>query len=102
MGNRKKIITRENINEFNNTNNGKKKLLWLKIGVVIDILSTLSISLLNIFSVYLKSSFQYYFILYIILVIVVVGGEFIGTYFGALEQYVINKYGKKIINYKDN
>ena len=97
-------ITKEDIEEFRNTENGKRKYLWLKIGAIIDLISTLSVCLLNIYSHYLRNSFMYYLLLYIILVIVVIGGEFIGTYFGALEEYVINKNKKvkKEIDYLDN
>ncbi len=95
-------ITRDDIKEFRNSDNGKIKILWMRIGVIIDLLATLVISLLNIYANYLKSPWYYYLILYLLLVIVVVGGEFIGTYFGALEQYVICKYTKKKIDYIDS
>ena len=100
----KKIeITEEDKEEFRKTINGQKKLLWLKIGVLIDILSTLAVCLINIFSYYLSNQIVYYILLYVFLVIVVIGGEFIGTYFGALEQYVIDKnMKKKEIDYLNN
>lgn len=96
-------ITKEDVKEFRNTENGKQKYLWLKIGVVIDLVFTLSICLLHIYYGSFNNSFFYYIVLYVLLVIVVVGAEFIGTYFGALEQYVISKNskGKKEINYID-
>ncbi len=99
----KLIITDEDREEFKKTINGKQKFLWLKIGIIIDIISTISVSLLNIFANRLNSSIEYYIILYIILVFVVVGGEFIGTYFGALEEYARNKktMKKKEINYME-
>ena len=95
-------ITKEDREEFKKTINGKRKYLWFKLGIIIDFFSTLSVSLLNIYSHYLANSLQYYIILYIILVIVVIGGEMIGTFFGALEEYVVNKKAKKEINYLDN
>ena len=96
-------IKREDVEEFRKTRNGKQKYLWLKIGIVIDLLSTLSVSILNIYASRLRSLTEYLIILYILLVIVVIGGEFIGTYFGALEQYVIDKTlnKKKEIDYYD-
>ena len=94
-------ITRDDKIEFRKTDNGAQKYRWLKLGIVIDFLFTLSVSLLNIYSKYL-SAFEYYVILYILLVLVVIGAELIGTYFGALEEYVINKKRKKIIDYIDS
>lgn len=96
-------ITKEDVSEFKNTLNGKQKYLWLKIGVIIDLVFTLSVCLLHIYYSSFNNSILYYIILYVLLVIVVVGGEFIGTYFGALEQYVISKNSKekKEINYND-
>ena len=55
-------ITKEDIDNFKKTENGKKKFLWFKLGIIIDIISTLSVSLLNIFSRYLNSQLQYLFI----------------------------------------
>ena len=94
-------ITRDDKIEFRKTDNGAQKYRWLQLGIVIDFLFTLSVSLLNIYSKYL-SAFEYYVILYILLVFVVIGAELIGTYFGALEEYVINKQRKKIIDYIDS
>ena len=88
-------ITKEDVKEFRETENGKRKYLWLKIGIIIDLILTLSVCLLQIYSDIFNSSIIYYLILYILLVIVVVGGELIGTYFGALEQFVIDKKLKK-------
>ena len=89
------VITDEDKKEFKESHNGMKKLLWQKIGMIIDILATLAVSFLIMYSDRLPSSLWFYVILYILLVIVVVGGEFIGTYFGALEQYAIDKHTKK-------
>ena len=97
----KKKITKEYVKEFRSTDNGRKKYFWLILGMIIDFISTLSVSLIIIYS----DAFSYkmfYILLYIALVIVVVGGEFIGTYFGALEQYVDDKNSKKTIDYLDS
>ena len=48
-------IRKEDINEFRLTENGKRKYRWFKIGIILDILSTLSVSLLYIFVKYLSS-----------------------------------------------
>ena len=86
-------------NEFKETQNGMRKYLWLKIGIIIDLIFTLSVCILQIYSYIFNNSLIYYLILYILLVVVVVGGELIGTYFGALEQFTISKKmnKKKII-----
>lgn len=97
----KKIkITKEDKEEFKKTRNGAVKYLWCFIGAIIDILSTLGISLLIMYST-VFTLFAFYLILYVLLVIVVIGGEFIGTYYGALEQFVLNKKEKKELNYLD-
>ena len=95
------VITKEDKKEFRESRNGMKKLLWQKIGMIIDIIATLGISFLIMYSDKHPNAMYFYIILYVLLVIVVVGGEFIGTYFGALEQYVIDKHTKKEIDYKD-
>lgn len=84
-------MNKEDVKEFRETENGMRKYLWLKIGVIIDLIFTLSVCILQIYSYIFNNSLIYYITLYILLVIVVVGGELIGTYFGALEQFVINK-----------
>ena len=88
-------ITKEDKKEFKSTKNGQNKVIWMIVGMVIDFLGTLGISLLNIFSDKLTNSMYYYIILFVILVVIVLGGEMIGVYFGALEQYVFNKQNKK-------
>ena len=93
-------ITKEDKKEFNETQNGIMKRIWYRIGVIIDLLSTLSISFLIIYSGYFYILY-FYLLLYLLLVFVVIGGEFIGTYYGALEQYVIAKKNKKEIDYRD-
>ncbi len=98
----KKIyITNEDKKEFRDTPNGRMKVLWMRLGIMIDFLSTLGISLLLIYSSYFYL-WTFYLLLYLLLVIVVLGGEFIGTYYGALEQYVIDKNNKKELNYLDS
>ncbi len=92
------VITKEDKKEFRESRNGMKKLVWQKIGMLIDIIATLGISFLIMYADKLPNSIYFYVILYLLLVVVVVGGEFIGTYFGALEQYVIDKQEKKIIS----
>ena len=87
-------ISKEDKEEFKKTPNGEKKAIWMIIGMIIDFFATLGISILNMFSSNLPNSIYYYIILYVLLVIVVLGGELIGVYYGALEQYVFNKYNK--------
>ena len=94
-------ITNEDKNEFKNTQNGMRKSLWMRIGMLIDFLATIVISLIIINSKEIDNSLIFYLTLYVCLVIVVVGGEFIGTYFGALEQYVLDKKSKKEINIEE-
>ena len=94
-------ITREDKKEFKSTINGQKKVIWMIVGMLIDFLATLGISMLHIFSDKLPNSSYFYVILFILLVIVVLGGEMIGVYYGALEQYVYNKRLKKTIEYDE-
>ncbi len=91
----KLTITKEDKEEFKRTTNGAKKALWMIAGMIIDFLATLGISFLNIFSDKLPSMLYYYVGLFTLLVIVVLGGELIGVYYGALEQYVFHKYENK-------
>ena len=98
---KKIVITKEDIKNFNDSTNGAKKLLWKTIGCLIDIIGTLGVSLLIMFSDYINNMVFFYLILYVLLVIVVVGSEFIGTYYGALEQYVLNKNEKKKLSYNE-
>lgn len=87
-------ITKEDRKNFKKTRNGAIKYAWCLIGALIDIIATICISLLIIFSPMFKI-LHFYLLLYILLVVVVLGGEFIGTYYGALEQYMLNKEEKK-------
>ena len=98
---KKIVITEEDKKKFNDSVNGANKLLWKKIGCLIDVIATLGISLLIIFSNYLVNMAVFYLLLYALLIMVVVGAEFIGTYYGALEQYVLNKKEKKEIAYME-
>ncbi len=94
-------ITKEDKEEFKKTTNGAKKAIWMIMGMVICFIATLGISLLNIFSDRLPSNMYYFIILFVLLVIVVLGGELIGVYFGALEQYVYhkrNETNKKVLD----
>ena len=90
----KVIITDEDRNEFKKTANGIKKTLWMYLGMIVDFIATLSVCLLNIYADKLPSQMWFYIVLYVLLVIVVVGGEFIGTYFGALEQFALDRKQK--------
>ena len=92
----KLIITKEDKEEFKKTTNGAKKALWMIAGMIIDFLATLGISFLNIFANKLPSMLFFYVGLFILLVIVVLGGELIGVYYGALEQYVFHKSENKV------
>lgn len=91
-------ITREDKIEFKNTINGKKKAIWLLVGMLIDFLATLGISLLHIFSNKIPNEMIFLVILFVLLVIVVLGGEMIGVYYGALEQFVYEKSNKKVLD----
>jgi len=94
----KLVITKEDKEEFKSTINGKKKTIWMIVGMLIDFLATLGVSLLHIFEDKIGNQFLFLAILLILLVIVVLGGEMIGVYFGALEQYVYNKNNKKVLD----
>ena len=94
-------ISKEDKEEFKSTVNGAKKAVWMLVGMLIDFLATLGISFLNIFSYKLPNIIYYYAILFVLLVIVVLGGEMIGVYYGALEQYVYNKNNKKTIDIEE-
>ncbi len=84
-------ITRDVKEEFKTTPNGAKKAIWMLLGMVIDFLATLGISFLIMFSDKLPSTLYFYIILFALLVVIVLGGELIGVYYGALEQYVFHK-----------
>ena len=93
-------ISKEDKEEFKRTSNGAKKAIWMIVGMVIDFVATLGISLLHIFSSSLANGSLFYISLFALLVIVVLGGELIGVYYGALEQYVYHKYhetSKKVL-----
>jgi len=91
-------ITKDDKIEFKNTINGRKKVIWMVVGMLLDFLGTLGISLLHIFSSQLPNNMVFLIILFVLLVIVVLGGEMIGVYYGALEQYVYHKNNKKVMN----
>lgn len=91
-------ITKEDKEEFKKTENGAKKAIWMIVGMLIVFLATLGISFLNVFSDKLPNVMCFYIILFVLLVIVVLGGEMIGVYYGALEQYVYQKNNRKVID----
>ena len=91
-------ITRDDKIEFKSTSNGKKKVIWMIVGMLIDFLATLGISLLHIFSDKIPNQMYFLVILFVLLVIVVLGGEMIGVYYGALEQYVFDRNSKKVLD----
>lgn len=95
------VITDQDKKEFNNTEHGKRKALWMIIGMIIDFFSTLGVCLLHIFAYKLPKPIYFYGLLFILLVIVVLGGEMIGVYYGSLEQYVYNKKFKKRLLIED-
>ena len=91
-------ITKDDIKEFKSTVNGQKKVIWMVVGMLVSFLATLGVCLLHVFANKLPSSIYFYVILFVLLVIVVLGGEMIGVYYGALEQFVYNKRFKKTID----
>ena len=91
-------ITKDDKIEFKNTINGKKKVIWMVVGMILDFLGTLGVSLLHIFSDKCPNNMVLLAILFVLLVIVVLGGEMIGVYYGALEQFVYHKNNKKVID----
>ena len=90
-------VTKEEIKEYRRTSNGRKKYIWMYAGIIIDIISTLGVSILIMNSYRLPSPVYFYVGLYILLVIVVLGGELIGVYFGAREQYFYDQHQKKVL-----
>lgn len=90
-------ITNEDKKEFKDTINGQKKTIWMIVGMLIDFLATLGISFLHIFSDKIENQVCFLGILFVLLVIVVLGGEMIGVYYGALEQFVYEKNNKKTL-----
>ena len=91
-------ITKDDKIEFKNTINGKKKVIWMVVGMLLDFFGTLGVSLLHIFSDKFPNNMVLLAILFVLLVIVVLGGEMIGVYYGALEQFVYHKNNKKVID----
>lgn len=97
----KVIITKDDKRNFNSTKNGAKKYLWMHIGMIVDFLASVGICFLSIFSYRIRPQWMFFTLLYIFVIIIVLGGEFIGTYHGALEQYVLHKKEKKELEYMD-
>lgn len=93
-------ITKEDREEFKKTKNGALKKAWCLVGGVIDFIATIAVCFLIMFSSHL-TPFVFYIVLYALLVIVVLGGEMIGTYFGALEQFMLHKKEKKEISFEE-
>lgn len=91
-------ITKEDKEEFKSTTNGKKKVIWMIVGMLIDFLATLGISMLHIFEDKMPNQVIFLVILFVLLAVVVLGGEMIGVYYGALEQYVFHKNNKKVLD----
>ncbi len=91
-------ITKDDKVNYHYTKNGANKYFWMKMGCLIDIFGTLGISLLIIYSGYVRNGLVFYLLLYLLLVFIVIGAELIGTYYGSLEQYVLNKKEKKMIS----
>ena len=94
-------ITREDKKEFKETTYGQKKIIWLVVGIIIDFLATLGISLLHIFEDKIPNQMLFLGVLFVLLVIVVLGGELIGVYYGALEQYVYDRNNAILKKYID-
>ena len=91
-------ITNDDKKEFKSTANGAKKAIWMIVGMIIDFLGTLGISLLYIFSNKISNDMCFFGILFVLLVIIVLGGELIGVYYGSLEQFVYHKNNKKVLD----
>lgn len=89
---------KSDIAEFRKTPNGAKKYFQLLMGMVIDVLGTLGISFLIAYSSRIHSFLLFYLLLFLLLVAIVLGGEFIGIYYGALEQYIYDKNHKKVLD----
>lgn len=90
-------VTKEEKRLYRQTPNGKRKYLWMLAGVIIDLMSTFGISILIMNSGRFTKPIYFYICLYILLVIVVLGGELIGVYFGAMEQYFYDQHQKKVL-----
>ena len=93
-------ITKEDKKEFKKTRNGALKKVWCLVGGIIDFVATISVCFLIMYASHL-TPIVFYIVLYALLVIVVLGGEMIGTYYGALEQYMLHKKEKKEIFFEE-
>ena len=94
-------VTREEKKLYRQTPNGRRKYMWMYAGVIIDLMSTLGVSILIMNSSRFTKPLYFYICLYILLVIVVLGGELIGVYFGAMEQYFYDQHQKKVLKTDD-
>ena len=90
-------ITKKDLKEFHSTANGRSKYIWMYVGMIIDIIASLGISFLIMHAKDVPSPLYFYCMLFILLVIVVLGGELIGVYFGAVEQFFYDKMQKKVL-----
>ena len=97
----KKEVKKANVEKFHKTINGRRKYVWMYVGMLISFLASLGVSILILFANKLPGAVYFYVILFILLVIVVLGGELIGVYFGALEQYIYDKEEKKVLRNND-
>ena len=97
----KVVITKEDRDNFKATINGRRKYCWLVVGWIVDFISSILVCLLIAFSGKIYDPMVFYFLLYLLLIVMVIGGESIGVYYGALEQYVLNKKEKKAISYME-
>ena len=94
-------ITKEEMLAYRKTPNGRRKYMWMYAGVLIDLMSTLGVSIIIINSGKFTKPVYFYACLYILLVLVVLGGELIGVYFGAREQYFYDQQQKKVLKYDE-
>ena len=90
-------VTKDELKSFHKTANGRSKYIWMLVGIVLDIVSSIGISLLIINANKLPSNLHFYCGLFFLLIIVVLGGELIGVYFGAVERYFYDKSQKKVL-----
>lgn len=93
----RRSVTKEELREFHQTPNGRSKYIWMYAGMLISFMSSLGVSILIINANRLPSPLYFYCALFVLLVLVVLGGELIGVYFGALEQFIYNKRQKKVL-----
>ena len=91
-------ISKKQINEFKSTPGGIKKYMWMLGGATIDIVATVGISILVNNAYRIINTIYFYIMLFVFLIIIILGGELMGIYFGALEQFVYDKNQKKVLD----